>query len=101
MSEMAAFVRGPSSVEGSFELPSTGLTNCNLDPATSGEDGAALLELGITRSVQHWIPGDAVTPPLQGVPDNRSATRFVIDAPPPDDATLRHLHDLGVRGVRY
>jgi predicted TIM-barrel fold metal-dependent hydrolase len=94
MSDMLALARPPKSVED--VIASIGLTDCDLD-STALDDGAALLELGITRSVQRHVPpaSDKMTA------EEQFATRFVVDALPADDDTLQHLHRQGVRGVRY
>jgi predicted TIM-barrel fold metal-dependent hydrolase len=103
MSDLLTLPQRPRSAEDAYCLAASGWTDCEADPTALGEDGAAVLTaLGITRTVLRRLPRDAATlSPASGFSDLRSATRFILDALPKQQASLRELHALGVRGIRH
>jgi predicted TIM-barrel fold metal-dependent hydrolase len=103
MYDMLTLPQRPRSAEDTYCLAATGWTDCDIDPATLGDDSDAVLAaLGITRTVQRRMPPDAATlAPGAGFSDAGSATRFVISALPTDHGALRELHQRGVRGIRH
>jgi len=96
MSELLALARRPHAAEDPVRL--FGYADCDLDVLALDEDLAAL---GVTRAVCHGRPRDLATLSPRAGQLDASAIRYVIDALPPDAATLHRLHARGVRGVRH